>query len=63
MRKRISEQNFFPNFDLYTEYYKIEVLISEKKILGVYNKFGKFIHDYFTLEEYIEYICFNDWNL
>lgn len=63
MRKRISEQNFFPNFDLYKEYYKIEVLISEKKILGVYNKFGKFIHDYFTLEEYIEYICFNDWNL
>ena len=63
MRKRISEQNFFPNFDLYTEYYKIEELISQKKILGMYNRFGKFLYDYFTLEEYVEYICFNDWNL
>lgn len=39
------------------------MLLSEKKTVGVYNKFGKVIHDYFTLEEYIEYICFNDWNL
>ena len=63
IRKRISEKNIFPNFDLYTEYQKIDMLLSEKKTVGVYNKFGKVIHDYFTLEEYIEYICFNDWNL
>lgn len=63
MRKRISEQNIFPNFDLYNEYRKIDMILSEKKTVGTVNKFGKIIHDYFTLEEYIEFLCFNDWNL
>lgn len=63
MRKRISEQNDFPDFNLYNEYYKIEVLLSEKKTVGMYNKFGRFLEDYFTIEEYIGYVCFNDWNL
>lgn len=63
MRKRISERNNFPDFDLYNEYSKIDMLLSEKKVIGVYNKHDKFIPDYFTLEEYIQYVCFNDWNL
>ena len=63
MRKRISEQNNFPQFDLYKEYRKIEILMSERKTIGVYNNWGKFIKDYFTIEEYIEYVCFNNWNL
>ena len=37
MRKRISEQNFFPNFDLYTEYYKIEVL-TFALMIGIYEE-------------------------
>lgn len=63
MRKRISERNNFPDFDLYNEYLKIDVLLSEVKTVGIYNKYGKFIPDYFTLEEYIQYVCFNNWNL
>ena len=63
MRIRISEQNIFPDFDLYTEYSKIDALLSEEKLVGVYNKFGRRIDNYMTLEEYIQYLCFNDWNL
>ena len=63
IRKKISEKNIFPNFDLYNEYHKIDMLLSEKKTVGVVNKVGRVIHDYFTLEEYIEYVCFNNWNL
>lgn len=38
MRKRISEQNVFPDFDLYCEYAKIDMLLSEKKTVGAINK-------------------------
>lgn len=31
------------------------MLLSEKKTVGAINKFGRIIHDQFTLEEYIEY--------
>ena len=63
MRKRISEQNIFPNFELYDEYRKIDMLLSEKKCIGKYNMWGKIIDDCYTLEEYIEQEGFNDWNL
>lgn len=63
MRIRISERNEFPKFDLYNEYRKIDLLLSETKIAGTYNKLGEFINDYFTLEEFMEYVGFNDWNL
>ena len=63
MRKRISEQNFFPDFDLYTEYRKIDHLLSEEKLVDMYNKFGRRLDNCMTLEEYIQYLCFNDWNL
>lgn len=63
MRKRISEQNEFPEFDLYNEYRKIDVLLSETKSVNMYNKYGRLLTNYFTIEEYIDYVCFNDWNL
>lgn len=63
MRKRISEQNKFPEFDLYNEYRKIDVLLSETKSVNMYNKYGRLLTNYFTIEEYIDYVCFNDWNL
>lgn len=63
MRKRISEQNIFPDFNLYEEYQKIEELLSEKKVAGTISRYRKIIHHYFTLEEHIQHLCFNDWNL
>lgn len=63
MRKRISEQNTFPNFDLYNEYRKIDVLLSETKTVNLYNRYGRLLPNYFTIEEYIEFMCFNNWNL
>ena len=63
MRRRISEQNIFPEFDLYSEYRKIEKLLSEEKIVGVFHGPYKVYDNQFTLEEYIQAECFNNWNL
>ncbi len=63
MRKRISEQNIFPNFDLYTEYDKINFLISRKKTIGDFDYMGRRRTPEFTLEGYVNDLCFNDWNL
>lgn len=63
MRKKISEANRFPQFDLYTEYQKIEYLISKKQIIGVYDDFGRRTIPRFTLEQYVDNLYFNDWNL
>lgn len=63
MRKKISEVNIFPDFDLYTEYKKIEYLISEKHIIGDHDRFGHRRSPQFTLEDYINQLCFNNWNL
>lgn len=62
-RKKISESNIFPDFDLFHEYQKIDTLLSETKTISVYNNFGKEIRNYFTIEEFLEYVCFNDWKL
>lgn len=63
MRKRISEQNIFPNFDLFQEYRKIEMLLSEKKIACTYVSPGLRRENYYTIEEFIQYIGFNNWEL
>ena len=63
MRKKISESNIFPQFDLYSEYRKIEQLISEKQIIGTYNRFGRALNPCFSLEDYINDLCFLDWDL
>lgn len=63
MRKRISELNIFPQFDLFDEYLKIECLISENKIIGTYNQFGKRLAPQYTLEQYVNDLYFSSWNL
>lgn len=63
MRKRISESNIFPEFDLFEEYRKIEHLISEKQIIGQYNQFGNRMKPQFTLEEYVDQLYFSNWHL
>ena len=63
MRKRISESNIFPQFDLFTEYQKIESLISERQIIGEINQFGRNLIPQFTIEDYIGQLYFSDWNL
>lgn len=63
MRKRISESNIFPQFDLYTEYQKIEYMISQKQVIGVYDDFGRRTMPRFTFEQYVNDLYFNDWNL
>lgn len=63
MRKRISESNIFPQFSLYDEYLKIEYLISENKVIGTFNQFGKRIPPQYTLEQYINELYFSGWNL
>lgn len=63
MRRKISEKNVFPNFDLFSEYRKIENLLSEAQLIGTYNQFGKRISPDFTLEEYINDLFFMNWNL
>lgn len=63
MRKRISESNIFPTFDLFEEYKKIEYLISEKQIIGTYNQFGRRLRPQFTLEEYVDQLYFTNWSL
>jgi len=63
MRKKISESNEFPNFDLFVEYQKIESLLSEQKIIGTFNRFGNRLPPSYTIEEYIDQLYFNNWNL
>lgn len=63
MRTRISESNIFPEFDLYDEYCKIEYLISERSVIGQYNKSGKRIPPQFTLETYVEELYFSNCKL
>lgn len=63
MRKRISESNIFPKFDLFEEYRKIEYLISEKQVVGTYNQFNKRLPPKFTLEEYVNQLYFTNWGL
>lgn len=61
MRRKISENNIFPNYDLYTEYTKIESLISEKQVIGLYSiSDSSFLY---TLEQYIDRFLFSSWNL
>lgn len=55
MRKKISETNLFPQFDLYAEYEKLENLVSKEKIIRGFNIVDQ------TLEEYVQEACFNDW--
>lgn len=56
MRKRISEQNVFPEFNLYQEYRKIEKYLSEVKTIDG-------IEADYTYEEYFNRFCFKKWNL
>lgn len=57
MRKRISEQNVFPNFDLFKEYRKIEKYLSE------YDSIIDFTGKKYTCEDYFDQFCFKNWNL
>ncbi len=59
MRTRISETNFLPDFNLYREYLKIEILISEEPSIGIYHNSKQA----YTLEEYIDHLYFLNWNL
>lgn len=63
MRRRISESNIFPKFDLFEECKKINCLISGEQIIGTYNSFGEKVVIYFTLEEYVNQLYFTGWNL
>ena len=63
MRTRISQSNIFPDFDLFTEYQKIEHLISEEQVIGTYNQFGSALPPRFTIEEYINQFYFKNWSL
>lgn len=70
--KKISEQNIFPNFDLYDEYAKIEHLISEKPVIGTFNPFAENfsflistskINPTHTIEQYVNDNDFFDWGI
>ena len=63
MRTRISQSNIFPDFDLFTEYQKIEHLISEEQVIGTYNQFGSALPPRYTIEEYINQFYFKNWSL
>lgn len=63
MRKKISEKNIFPDFDLYDEYAKIEFLISENRVIGTVDDWGSRQMALLTLEEYIDRLVFSSWNL
>lgn len=63
MRKRISERNILPNFELLPEYIKIEYLFSENKCVGTYNRFGRVLEPEFTFEQYLNDLAFTGWNL
>lgn len=63
MRKRISETNIFPKFNLFEEYQKIEYLISENRIIGGINGLGRRLTPQYTIEDYVGELCFSDWTL
>ena len=63
MRKRISERNIFPNFNLYEEYRKIEYLLSETKCVGREDAFGMRYNPQYSIEEYVNNYHFNEWHL
>lgn len=63
MRKKISEKNIFPQFNLYDEYAKIESLLSEQKVIGQLNRWGAHLLPTLTVEEYVNQVVFSDWNL
>lgn len=63
MRKKISEKNIFPEFNLYDEYFKIESFLSIKNTVGTYNQFGYRQTPSYTIEDYIDQLFFNSWNL
>lgn len=63
MRRKISEVNRFPQFDLYIEYQKIERLLSEQPVVGTYDRWGVKLPPRLTMEEYIDQFCFTDWGL
>ncbi len=63
MRKRISESNLFPAFNLFEEYRKIEMIISEATIVGTYSQFGTPLIPAYTLEQYKNDLYFRGWNL
>lgn len=63
MRRRISESNTFPQFDLFSEYQKIEYLLSEKAVIGDYGNLGYRRPPQFSLEQYVNDLYFLNWNL
>ena len=63
MRARISEKNIFPNFDLFSEYRKIEILLSETHVIGHLDRYGKRLSPYFSIEQFLNDYSFLDWNL
>lgn len=63
MRKKISERNILPGDDWFDEYKKLEFLFSSNKCVGEFNQFHRPIPPNFTLEQYLNDLAFNDWNL
>lgn len=63
MRKKISEKNIYPQFDLFNEYEKIEFLLSENKVIGQLDRWGGRKMPVLTMEDYINQVVFSDWNL
>lgn len=57
MRKKISEKNRFPHFDLLKEYWKIEELLSAELL------FEDWSSNQYTMEEYVDKFGFATWNL
>ena len=62
MRTKISEKIVFPDFDLFSEYQKIEHLLSEAYVIGHDHMHGR-AQPQFTIEQYINGCCFLNWNL
>ena len=63
MRKRISESNIFPKFDLFDEYLKIEYFISENRVIGIYDPCGFPKDPCWTIEEFVDSFGFLEWKL
>ena len=63
MRKRISEQNIFPNLNLYEEYLKIEKVLSIMILAGTYWTNGTKSAPSYTIEDYLNKEAFSNWNL
>lgn len=63
MRKRISDSNIFPDFDLFSEYQKIERILSEMPLIGTYDRYGNRTGPKYTLEKCIGDLFFMNWPL